>query len=90
MTIIKSHNFISDSFLSSHTSEDNASYDRVIALEDKKRAAKLAVQLNAEVSSAALADKALALPSIEEQADQTERPHEVPNKIYLISAYNNS
>ncbi|KAL0818208.1 hypothetical protein ABMA28_008713 [Loxostege sticticalis] len=76
-----------DSFLSSHTSEDNASYDRVIALEDKKRAAKLAVQLNAEVSSAALADKALALPSIEEQADQTERPHELDTWRYKAKNY---
>lgn len=69
--------YITDSYLSTHTSEDNASYDRVIALEDKKRAAKLATQLHAEVTSAALADAALALPSIEQQADQTQRPHEV-------------
>ncbi|XP_034827546.1 splicing factor ESS-2 homolog [Maniola hyperantus] len=65
-----------DSYLASHTSEDNASYDRVIALEDKKRATKLVSQLQSEISSAALADSALALPSIEQQADQTERPEE--------------
>ncbi|XP_063833335.1 splicing factor ESS-2 homolog [Ostrinia nubilalis] len=76
-----------DSYLSTHTSEDNASYDKVIALEDKKRATKLAVQLNAEVSSAELADKALALPSIEEQADQTERPHELDTWRYKAKNY---
>ncbi|XP_028172966.1 splicing factor ESS-2 homolog [Ostrinia furnacalis] len=76
-----------DSYLSTHTSEDNASYDKVIALEDKKRASKLAVQLNAEVSSAELADKALALPSIEEQADQTERPHELDTWRYKAKNY---
>lgn len=71
------YNFFTDSYLASHTSEDNASYDRVISLENKKRATKLATQLQAEVTSSALADAALALPSIEQQADQTERPHEV-------------
>ncbi|KPJ05244.1 PREDICTED: protein DGCR14 homolog [Papilio xuthus] len=76
-----------DSFLAKHTSEDNASYDRVIALEDKKRATKLASQFEAEVKSAALADAALALPSIEEQADQTERPHELDTWKYKAKNY---
>ncbi|XP_046963920.1 splicing factor ESS-2 homolog [Vanessa cardui] len=71
-----------DSFLAMHTSEDNASYDRVIALEDKKRASKFASQMEAEVTSAALADAALALPSIEQQADQTERPQELDTWRY--------
>ncbi|CAH2266211.1 jg17799 [Pararge aegeria aegeria] len=71
-----------DSYLATHTSEDNASYDRVIALENKKRAAKLASQLQSEVTSAALADSALALPSIEQQADQTERPEELDTWRY--------
>nr|XP_013189552.1 unnamed protein product [Amyelois transitella] len=65
-----------DSFLANHTSEDNASYDRVIALENKKRATKLASQFESEVKSIALADAALALPSIEQQADQTDRQTE--------------
>lgn len=69
----------SDSFLANHTSEDNASYDRVIALENKKRATKLASQLQSEVTSLTLAESALALPSIEDQADQTKRPEEVYN-----------
>ncbi|CAB3246396.1 unnamed protein product [Arctia plantaginis] len=76
-----------DSFLSTHTSEDNASYDRVIALEDKKRFSKLATQFQAEVTSAALADTALALPSIEQQADQTERPHELDTWRYTAKNY---
>ncbi|XP_075983453.1 ess-2 splicing factor homolog [Anticarsia gemmatalis] len=76
-----------DSFLSTHTSEDNASYDRVIALEDKKRAAKLATQMQAEITSAALADSALALPSIEQQADQTDRPHELDTWRYKAKNY---
>ncbi|KAJ0173009.1 hypothetical protein K1T71_011185 [Dendrolimus kikuchii] len=71
-----------DSFLASHTSEDNASYDKVIALEDKKKANKLATQMEAEISSKALVDAALALPSIEEQADQTQRPHELDTWRY--------
>lgn len=76
-----------DSYLSTHTSEDNASYDRVIALENKKRSTKLAVQLQAEVTSANLADRALALPSIEDQADQTERPHELDTWRYKAKNY---
>lgn len=68
---------LTDSFLSTHTSEDNASYDRVIALEDKKRSAKLVSQFQSEVTSALQADAALALPSIEQQADQMERSEEV-------------
>nr|XP_026488593.1 splicing factor ESS-2 homolog [Vanessa tameamea] len=71
-----------DSFLAMHTSEDNASYDRVIALEDKKRASKFASQMEAEVTSAALADAALTLPSIERQADQSERPQELDTWRY--------
>ncbi|CAH0696843.1 unnamed protein product [Spodoptera exigua] len=76
-----------DSYLASHTSEDNASYDRVISLENKKRATKLATQLQAEVTSSALADAALALPSIEQQADQTERPHELDTWRYKAKNY---
>ncbi|XP_059048693.1 splicing factor ESS-2 homolog [Achroia grisella] len=71
-----------DSFLSLHTSEDNASYDRVIALENKKKATKLASQFQSEETSAALADAALALPSIEQQADQTNRPKELDTWRY--------
>ncbi|XP_049879232.1 splicing factor ESS-2 homolog isoform X2 [Pectinophora gossypiella] len=78
--IIDNHSL--DSFLASHTSEDNASYDRIIALEDKKRATKLAAQFEAERSSAALADAALVLPSIEQQADQTNRPEELDTWRY--------
>lgn len=76
-TSVKYVLYILDSFLAKHTSEDNASYEKVIALENKKRAAKLASQFEAEVKSAICSDAALALPSIEEQADQRERPHEV-------------
>ncbi|KAJ8713030.1 hypothetical protein PYW08_008334 [Mythimna loreyi] len=76
-----------DSYLSTHTSEDNASYDRVIALENKKRAAKLATQLQSEVTSKAIADAALVLPSIEQQADQTERPHELDTWRYTAKNY---
>ncbi|CAH2093730.1 unnamed protein product [Euphydryas editha] len=76
-----------DSFLANHTSEDNASYDRVIALEDKKRASKLASQMESEVTSAALADAALALPSIEQQADQSERPQELDTWRYRAKNY---
>ncbi|CAH0595409.1 unnamed protein product [Chrysodeixis includens] len=76
-----------DSYLASHTSEDNASYDRVIALENKKRANKLATQLQAEVTSKAIADAALALPSIEQQADQTERPHELDTWRYTAKNF---
>ncbi|CAG9791375.1 unnamed protein product [Diatraea saccharalis] len=76
-----------DSFLSSHTSEDNASYDRVIALEDKKRATKLASQLQSEVTSLALVEAAKVLPSIEQQADQTKRPHELDTWRYKAKNY---
>ncbi|XP_045454089.1 splicing factor ESS-2 homolog [Melitaea cinxia] len=76
-----------DSFLANHTSEDNASYDRVIALEDKKRASKLASQMEAEMTSAALADAALVLPSIEQQADQTKRPQELDTWRYRAKNY---
>ncbi|XP_026745177.1 splicing factor ESS-2 homolog [Trichoplusia ni] len=76
-----------DSYLASHTSEDNASYDRVIALENKKRANKLASQFQSEVTSKAIADAALALPSIEQQADQTNRPHELDTWRYKAKNY---
>ncbi|XP_041971655.1 splicing factor ESS-2 homolog [Aricia agestis] len=76
-----------DSFLAKHTSEDNASYDRVISLENKKRAAKLSSQFEAEVTSAALVDSALAVPSIEEQADQTKRPEEIDTWRYRAKNY---
>ncbi|CAH0713847.1 unnamed protein product, partial [Brenthis ino] len=76
-----------DSFLSHHTSEDNASYDRVIALENKKRATKLASQLQSEVTSLTLAESALALPSIEDQADQTKRPEELDTWRYRAKNY---
>ncbi|CAK1541551.1 unnamed protein product [Leptosia nina] len=76
-----------DSFLANHTSEDNASYDRVIALEYKKRASKLASQFEAEVTSAAIADSALMLPSIEQQADQLNRPHELDTWKYRARNY---
>ncbi|XP_063368641.1 splicing factor ESS-2 homolog [Cydia amplana] len=71
-----------DSFLAAHTSEDNASYDRVIALEQKKKAAKLGPALAAEAESRDKADSALALPSVEQQADQTERPLELDTWRY--------
>ncbi|GBP70073.1 Splicing factor ESS-2 homolog [Eumeta japonica] len=70
-------NYTLDSFLAYYTSEDNASYDKVIALEEKKRSSKLALQFEAEEKSDALVNTALALPSIEQQADQTERPIEL-------------
>ncbi|XP_028036536.1 splicing factor ESS-2 homolog [Bombyx mandarina] len=76
-----------DSFLAKHTSEDNESYNRVISLEQKKRANKIASQLQAEITSATLADEALALPSIEQQADQTERPHELDTWRYKARNY---
>ncbi|KAL4711871.1 hypothetical protein ACJJTC_006040 [Scirpophaga incertulas] len=71
-----------DSFLSTHTSEDNASYCRVIALEEKKRTAKLDSQYQAEVNSLALAEAASRLPLIEEQADHTMRPIELDTWVY--------
>ncbi|CAG9559028.1 unnamed protein product [Danaus chrysippus] len=76
-----------DSFLAQHTSEDNASYDRVIALENKKKATKIASQLQSEVTAAIQADKALALPSLEQQANQEERPHELDTWRYRAKNY---
>ncbi|CAH0402804.1 unnamed protein product [Chilo suppressalis] len=76
-----------DSFLSNHTSEDNASYERVIALEDKKRATKLASQLQSEMTSLALVEAAIELPSIEQQADQTQRPQELDTWRYKAKNY---
>ncbi|XP_063541352.1 splicing factor ESS-2 homolog [Cydia strobilella] len=76
-----------DSFLAAHTSEDNASYDRVIALDQKKKAAKLGSALAAEAESRDKADSALALPSVEQQADQTERPLELDTWRYTARNY---
>lgn len=83
--ITKNHSL--DSFLAAHTSEDNASYDRVIAMENKKQFSKVVSQFEAETSSIEKVKAALALPSIEVQADQTKRPDELDTWVYQARNY---
>lgn len=56
-----------DSFLSSHTSEDNCSFEELIDTADKKLRQKFAVFYEAEEQTALAIAQSLDLPKIEDQ-----------------------
>lgn len=56
-----------DSFLSTHTSEDNCSFQEIIETADKKLRQKFSVLFDAEQQTALAIERSLDLPCIEDQ-----------------------
>ncbi|XP_052901720.1 splicing factor ESS-2 homolog isoform X2 [Anopheles moucheti] len=78
-----------DSFLQSYTSEDNDSFQEIIETADRKLRQRFAVLYEAEGTSAIEMGQCLALPSIEQQFNQQERPKQLDmwrytNKNYIM------
>ncbi|XP_035917871.1 LOW QUALITY PROTEIN: splicing factor ESS-2 homolog [Anopheles stephensi] len=78
-----------DSFLQAYTSEDNDSFQEIIESADRKLRQKFSVLYQAEGTSAIEMGQALALPSIEQQFNQQERPKQLDmwrytNKNYIM------
>nr|XP_040224901.2 splicing factor ESS-2 homolog [Anopheles coluzzii] len=78
-----------DSFLQTYTSEDNDSFQEIIETADRKLRQKFAVLYQAEGTTAIEMGKCLALPSIEQQFNQQERPKQLDmwrytNKNYIM------
>lgn len=66
-----------DSFLATHTSEDNCSFQDLIETADKKLRQKFSVLFEAEQQTALAIAQSLNLPSIEDQFQETEGPKRV-------------
>uniref|UniRef100_A0A182Q9G4 DGCR14 n=1 Tax=Anopheles farauti TaxID=69004 RepID=A0A182Q9G4_9DIPT len=78
-----------DSFLQNYTSEDNDSFQEIIETADRKLRQKFAVLYQAEGTTAIEMGKCLALPSIEQQFNRTDRPNQLDmwrytNKNYIM------
>lgn len=68
-----------DSFLATHTSEDNCSFQELIESADKKLRQKFAVLFEAEQETAMAIAHSLELPAIEDQYKEVSGPKKVPN-----------
>lgn len=66
-----------DSFLSTHTSEDNCSFQELIETADKKLRQKFAVLFEAEHETALAIAQSLDLPKIEDQFKEISGPKRV-------------
>lgn len=66
-----------DSFLSTHTSEDNCSFQELIETADKKLRQKFAVLYDAEQQTALAIAHSLDLPKIEDQFKEVSGPKKV-------------
>lgn len=66
-----------DSFLSTHTSEDNCSFQELIESADKKLRQKFAVLFEAEHQTALAIAQSLSLPAIEDQYKEISGPKKV-------------
>lgn len=66
-----------DSFLATHTSEDNCSFQELIESADKKLRQKFSVLFNAEHETALAIAHSLSLPSIEDQFKEITGPKKV-------------
>uniref|UniRef100_A0A8D8KXI6 Protein DGCR14 homolog n=1 Tax=Culex pipiens TaxID=7175 RepID=A0A8D8KXI6_CULPI len=78
-----------DSFLFKYTSEDNDSFQEIIEAADRKLRQKFSVLYEAESSTAESLGRSLALPAIESQFAQKEKPKELDmwtykNKNYIM------
>lgn len=76
-----------DSFFSKYTSEDNQSFEEIIEAADERLKQKFAILYEAEDSSSEILRNALALPSIEEQFESTERPNKIDTWTYKNKNY---
>lgn len=78
-----------DSFLHKYTSEDNDSFQEIIEAADRKLRQKFSVLYEAESTTKDSLSKSLALPAIESQFAQKEKPKELDmwtykNKNYIM------
>ncbi|XP_055639118.1 splicing factor ESS-2 homolog [Toxorhynchites rutilus septentrionalis] len=78
-----------DSFLQNFTSEDNDSFQEIIEAADKKLRQKFSVLYEAEKTTMDSMSRSLALPSIESQFDNKEKPKQLDmwtykNKNYIM------
>uniref|UniRef100_A0AAG5CZI4 DGCR14 n=1 Tax=Anopheles atroparvus TaxID=41427 RepID=A0AAG5CZI4_ANOAO len=71
-----------DSFLQTYTSEDNDSFQEIVETADRKLRQKFAVLYHAEGTTAIEMGQYLALPSIEQQFDQREKPKQLDMWTY--------
>lgn len=71
-----------DSFLHTYTSEDNDSFQKIIDTADEKLRQKFSVLYNEEALSAEKLQKALTLPSIEQQFDQPDPMRKIETWTY--------
>lgn len=72
-----------DSFLATHTSEDNCSFQELIESADKKLRQKFAVLFEAEQQTALAIAHSLSLPAIEDQYKEVSGPKKV--KFYSVN-----
>ncbi|XP_023309523.2 splicing factor ESS-2 homolog [Lucilia cuprina] len=71
-----------DSFLQSYTSEDNDSFQKIIDTADEKLRQKFAVLYNEEALSAEKLQRALTLPSIEQQFEEPDPMRKIETWTY--------
>lgn len=84
-TIAESHTI--DSFFDKYTSEDNQSFEEIIEAADERLKQKFAILYEAEDISSQILQNALALPSIEDQFESTERPNKLDTWTYKNKNY---
>lgn len=75
-----------DSFLATHTSEDNCSFQEIIDTADKKLRQKFAVLYEAEEQTALAIAHSLDLPNIEDQFKEICGPKKV-SVFHILSHY---
>lgn len=73
-----------DSFLSTHTSEDNCSFQELIETADKKLRQKFSVLFEAEEQTSLAIAQSLNLPCIEDQFKETSGFKQVSDEFLLI------
>lgn len=84
-TISESHTI--DSFFEKYTSEDNQSFEEIIEAADERLKQRFAILYEAEDKSSEILQNALALPSIQDQFESTERPNKLDTWTYKNKNY---